>query len=99
MECQEYITVVVPRKGVNDEGKGKKHALYRLISAVDTEYVWMLDDDVIPPVAIFTEDSATSVRRSGGNKIIVVENKIDLDYCALAQGDIVPNETAQNRTL
>lgn len=43
---QEYITVVVPRRGINDEGKGKKHALYRLISEAKTEYVWMQDDDV-----------------------------------------------------
>lgn len=44
---QDHITIVVPRKGINDEGKGKKHALYRLISAAKTEYVWMQDDDVI----------------------------------------------------
>ena len=49
---QEHITIVVPRKGINDEGKGKKHALYRLISAAKTEYVWMMDDDVLPaPIA------------------------------------------------
>lgn len=45
-EIQEHITVVVPRRGINDEGKGKKHALYRLISAAETDYVWMMDDDV-----------------------------------------------------
>ena len=45
-ELQEHITVVIPRRGINDEGKGKKHALYRLISAAKTEYVWMQDDDV-----------------------------------------------------
>ena len=45
-EIQEHITVVVPCRGINDEGKGKKHALYRLISAAETEYVWMQDDDV-----------------------------------------------------
>ena len=45
-DCQEHITIVIPRKGINDEGKGKKHALYRLISAATTEYVWMMDDDV-----------------------------------------------------
>ena len=45
-EIQEHITVVVPRRGINDEGKGKKHALYRLISAAETEYVWMMDDDI-----------------------------------------------------
>ena len=44
---QDHITIVVPRRGINDEGKGKKHALYRLISAAETEYVWMRDDDVV----------------------------------------------------
>ena len=43
----DQLTIVVPRRGINDEGKGKKHALYRLISAAETEYVWMQDDDVI----------------------------------------------------
>ena len=43
---RSQITIVVPRRGINDEGKGKKHALYRLISAAETDYVWMIDDDV-----------------------------------------------------
>ena len=43
----DNVTIVVPRKGINDEGKGKKYALYRLISAAETEYVWMQDDDVV----------------------------------------------------
>ena len=42
----DNVTIVVPRRGINDEGKGKKYALYRLISAATTEYVWMQDDDV-----------------------------------------------------
>lgn len=45
-DMQGHITVIVPRRGINDEGRGKKHALYRLISAAETEYVWMQDDDV-----------------------------------------------------
>ena len=45
-DMQGHITVIVPQRGINDEGKGKKHALYRLISAAETEYVWMQDDDV-----------------------------------------------------
>ena len=45
-ECQEHITIVIPQRGINDEGKGKKHALYRLISEAKTNYVWMMDDDV-----------------------------------------------------
>ena len=42
----DNISIVVPRRGINDEGKGKKYALYRLISAAETEYVWMQDDDI-----------------------------------------------------
>ena len=49
---RSQITIVVPRRGINDEGKGKKHALYRLIFAAKTDYVWMMDDDVLPaPIA------------------------------------------------
>lgn len=44
---KENISIIVPRRGINDEGKGKKHALYRLISAAATEYVWLMDDDVV----------------------------------------------------
>ena len=91
LEFQDHITIVVPRKGINDEGKGKKHALYRLISAVQTEYVWMLDDDVISPVVIFTEDSATSMRRSGGNKISSVDNKINLDFLPKGHRSYMPD--------
>ena len=48
----DNVTIVVPRRGINDEAKGKKHALYRLISAAETDYVWMMDDDVLPaPIA------------------------------------------------
>lgn len=40
------ISIVTPRRGVNDEGMGKKHALYRLISQANTDFIWMQDDDV-----------------------------------------------------
>ena len=43
----KHITIIIPQRGINDESKGKKHALYRLISEAKTEYVWMMDDDVI----------------------------------------------------
>lgn len=45
------IERIVPRRGINDENKGKKHALYRLISASTADYVWLQDDDIIPPAA------------------------------------------------
>lgn len=43
------FSLVVPRRGINDDNKGKKHALHRLISAATTDYVWLMDDDVTPP--------------------------------------------------
>lgn len=46
------ITPVIPRRGINDEGKGKKHALCRLISQAATDYVWLMDDDIVPAPAL-----------------------------------------------
>ena len=43
------LTQIVPRRGINDEGKGKKFALHKLIAAATTEYVWLQDDDVSFP--------------------------------------------------
>jgi len=46
------VTHITPKKGINDDNMGKKHALSKLIHAATTEYVWLHDDDVIlPPVA------------------------------------------------
>ncbi|MCQ2348076.1 MAG: glycosyltransferase [Paludibacteraceae bacterium] len=42
------FSTVIPRRGINDEGKGKKYALHKLISAATTDYVWLMDDDVLP---------------------------------------------------
>ena len=42
---------ITPVRGVNDEGKGKKHALSRLIHAASGGYVWMHDDDIVLPEA------------------------------------------------
>ena len=57
------LSIVIPRKGINDEGKGKKHALYRLISEAQTEYIWMMDDDILPPSIIseYNERSTVSI--------------------------------------
>ena len=42
---------ITPIKGVNDEGKGKKFALSKLIHAATSEYIWLHDDDVVLPEA------------------------------------------------
>ena len=43
---------ITPMKGVNDEGKGKKYALSKLIHAAKSEYIWLHDDDVVLPKAV-----------------------------------------------
>ena len=43
---------ITPRKGINDDNRGKKHALSKLIHAATSEYVWLHDDDVVLPKAI-----------------------------------------------
>ena len=56
------LSIVIPRKGINDEGKGKKYALYRLISEAKTEYVWMMDDDVVFETAALSDRFAVGSR-------------------------------------
>ena len=45
------VTHITPKRGVNDDNLGKKHALSKLIHAATTEYVWLHDDDVVWPNA------------------------------------------------
>ena len=44
---------------MNDEGKGKKHALHRLIHATEADVLWLHDDDIIRPTATDAEAIAT----------------------------------------
>ena len=46
---------ITPIRGVNDEGKGKKHALHRLIHATDADVLWLHDDDCSRPAATDAE--------------------------------------------
>ena len=48
---KSFISHITPIKGVNDDNKGKKHALSKLIHAATSEYVWLHDDDVTLPKA------------------------------------------------
>ena len=45
------VQTIIPRRGINDDNKGKKNALYRLISSSTADYVWLQDDDVVAPSA------------------------------------------------
>jgi len=44
-----HFQLVIPKRGINDDNLGKKHALYKLISSAPTPYVWLQDDDITPP--------------------------------------------------
>ena len=60
------ITHITPRRGINDDNLGKKHALSKLIHAATTEYVWLHDDDVIWPKAANNQSSIFSSPLQGG---------------------------------
>lgn len=53
---QETITHITPIRGVNDDNKGKKHALSQLIHATQADFIWMHDDDVCWPSAAQDEE-------------------------------------------
>ena len=59
---------ITPIRGVNDEGKGKKHALHRLIHASQAEVLWLHDDDVQLPEA--TDEEALQAMRETGLLIL-----------------------------
>ena len=80
------ITRIIPRRGINDEGNGKKYALQKLISAADTQYVWLQDDDVIAPTKtpVTTADLLIlPLRMAGGNSFI--ERLQRAEYAAIQQ--------------
>lgn len=80
------ITTVIPRRGINDDGLGKKHALRKLIAAATTEFVYLTDDDVVPP-AVLPETTADLVimplRMQGGDSLI--EQLQIAEYAAIQQ--------------
>jgi len=80
------ITPIIPRRGINDEGKGKKHALHRLISAAITDYVWLQDDDITPPAEVPVTDADLLIlplRMKGGNSLL--ERLQVAEYAAIQQ--------------
>ena len=79
-------TVIIPRRGINDDNLGKKHALHKLISAARTEYVWLRDDDVIAPPELPTASSDLLIlplRMDGGNTLI--ERLQRAEYAAIQE--------------
>ncbi len=87
------ITIIIPRRGINDDGKGKKHALRKLITAAATEYVWLQDDDITPPPV--TPDTNADLlilplRMVGGSTLL--ERLQIAEYAALQQLTVIAAE-------
>ena len=67
------ITRIIPQRGINDDGKGKKHALHKLIAAAETEYVWLQDDDVtFPQLADFDNLPSTVISRFSTSDLLIL---------------------------
>lgn len=84
------ITTIIPRRGINDEGLGKKHALHRLISTADTDYVWLQDDDIEPAQHTPQTDADLLIlplRMVGGASLL--ERLQVAEYAAIQQLTIV----------
>ncbi len=87
------ITRIIPQRGINDEGKGKKFALHKLITAASTEYVWLQDDDIIAPTAephVSADLLILPLRMGGGQTLL--ERLQRAEYAALQQ---ITVETAE----
>ncbi len=65
------VSHITPRKGINDDNLGKKHALSKLIHAATTEYVWLHDDDVVLPEASNSPQGGLTTKRSYSKAVLV----------------------------
>lgn len=72
---------ITPVRGVNDEGKGKKHALHRLIHAATAEVLWLHDDDVLLPAA--TDDEA--LRHFGDADLLILSLRMHAEHDTLIE--------------
>ena len=72
------VTHITPKKGINDDNMGKKHALSKLIHAATTEYVWLHDDDVLWPPILQAHRTGLTAQRSYSETV-------------LQQGGLIPN--------
>ena len=65
---------ITPIKGVNDEGKGKKFALSKLIHAATSEYIWLHGDDIVQPSACTIGDWRLKI---GDSDLIILPLKME----------------------
>lgn len=72
---------ITPIRDVNDEGKGKKHALHCLIHASQAEFAWLHDDDVIRPTA----SDAEALTAMGDADLLILPLKMQTTQNTLIQ--------------
>lgn len=75
------IAHITPIRGVNDEGKGKKHALHRLIHATEADILWLHDDDVQLPTAGDTE----ALQAMEQTDLMILPLRMQADYPTLIE--------------
>lgn len=78
--------LVIARRGVNDEGRGKKQALHRLVRAAEADYILFRDDDILPSPAVPATDADMLIlplRMRGGESLI--ERLQRAEYAAIQE--------------
>ena len=75
------LSHIIPIRGVNDEGKGKKHALHRLIHASEADVLWLHDDDIIRPAAT----DAEALAALGNNDLLILPLRMQTTQDSLLQ--------------
>ena len=78
------VKVIVPRRGINDGNRGKKHALLHLAEAADTDYIWMMDDDVVPP-AVSESDMGALLLQLGSPDMLILPLKMNSGHGTLTE--------------
>ncbi|MBQ7631262.1 MAG: glycosyltransferase [Paludibacteraceae bacterium] len=71
------IAHITPRKGINDDNLGKKHALSKLIHAASAEYLWLHDDDVVLPKAATKEPNLTFPKGKENVDLIILPLRME----------------------
>ena len=67
---------IIPKRGINDDNLGKKHALSKLIHAATSEYLWLHDDDVTLPKAA-TEPNLTFPKGNENLDLIILPLRME----------------------
>ena len=76
------ISHITPIHGVNDDNRGKKHALSKLIHATTSDYLWLHDDDVVWPPVCQSEGRSVSeavCALSGEADLIILPLRMEPD--------------------